>query len=104
MQTYDTPVPAPAVHCNELVIPKYSDDQLLKKMLAILTKNLQKLDASARQFHNFVQESNFIDCNYKDLLRILRTNKEINCERTLKCSSMLSSTTCRGPRTVRIKV
>lgn len=28
----------------------------------------------------------------------------MNCERTLKCSSMLSSTACRGPITVRIKV
>lgn len=100
LESYDTPV-APST-INEQ--PDLLKTVPTRHILAILKKDLAQLNATARTFNTSVQELNFTDCNYKDLVRVLYSNRERQCNRTMQCSRMLSSNSCKGPRNVTISV
>lgn len=102
LATYDAPLLAPPPSAASPIIPPVADT---KRLLGLLQSDFARLDATARAFHTTVQELNFTDCNYKDLVRVLYSNRSQKCTRTLRCSSLLSSSSsCRGGRDVQITV
>lgn len=102
LATYDAPLMPPRQSDEKLIIPSVTDT---RRLLGLLQSDFAHLNATTRLFHENVQELNFTDCNYKDLVRVLYSNRSQRCTRTLRCSSLLSSSSsCRGGRDVQITV
>lgn len=100
LETYDNPVPAPTINVDRNLLNAVPTHH----MLAILKKDLSNLNATAQTFNTSVQELNFTDCNYKDLVRVLYSNRARQCNRWMQCSRLLSANSCKGPRNVTISV
>lgn len=100
LEAYDEPVPAPAIKDQTDLLKTVPT----RHILAILKKDIAQLNATASAFNTSVQELNFTDCNYKDLVRVLYSNRQRQCNRLMQCTRMLSSTSCKGPRNVTISV
>lgn len=101
LATYDAPLGPPDLVAEPPVIPIVTDTE---RLLGQLRADFAQLDKTARAFHTSVQELNFTDCNYKDLVRVLYSNRNQRCIRTLQCASLLSSNSCHGGRDVTITV
>lgn len=101
LASYDAPLRSPDSVAEPPVIPIVVDTE---RLLDQLRADFAQLDKTARAFHTSVQELNFTDCNYKDLVRVLYSNRNQRCTRTLLCASLLSSSSCRGGRDVTVTV
>lgn len=104
LDSYDAPMPAPAVPIETLLVKKMSITELKRNVLRTMQNDFKKIDELSRVFHMDVQELSSLDSTYKEMLRVLHENKSRMERREVRCGSILSSKSCRGGVFVNINV
>lgn len=104
LDSYDAPVSPPIVPAEPLLVKKMTLPELKRNVLKTMQNDFKKLDELSRIFHMDVQELSSLDGTYKEMLRILHENKCRQERREVRCSSIVSSKSCKGGVFVNINV
>lgn len=96
LDSYDAPVAPPIVPTETLLVKKMTLPELKRNVLKTMQNDFKKLDELSRMFHMDVQELSSLDGMYKEMLRILHENKCRQERREVRCSSIVSTKSCRG--------
>lgn len=104
LSTYDAPVPPPKVPIEPLLIKKLPLTELKRTVLRTMQNDFKKLVELSRIFHMDVKELSSLDSMYKEMLRVLHENKSRQERREIRCSSVVSSKSCKGSTFLNINV
>lgn len=104
LSSYDAPVPPPNVPIEPLLIKKLPLTELKRTVLCTMQNDFKKLVELSRIFHMDVKELSSLDSMYKEMLRVLHENKSRQERREIRCSSVVSSKSCKGSTFLNINV
>lgn len=104
LSSYDAPVSAPNVPIEPMLIKKLPLAEMKRTALRTMQSDFRKLIELSRIFHMDVQELSSLDSMYKEMFRNLHENKVRKECREIRCSSIVSSNSCKGSLFVTIDV
>lgn len=104
LSSYDAPVPAPSVPNEPMLVKKLPLSELKRTVLRTMQADFKKIVELSRLFHMDVQELSSLDSRYKEMFRNLHENKMRKECREIRCSSIVSSNSCKGSLFVTIDV
>lgn len=97
-------MPLPPVKIEQLLIKKPPITEFKKTALNVLQFDFKRLVEFARLFNIDVQEISSLDSTYKEMLKLLHDNKTRSVRKEIRCSSIVSSSSCKGSTYVTISV
>lgn len=104
LNSYDAPIAAPDVPIEPVLIKKLPLTELKRTVFRTMQTDFRKLIELSRIFHMDVQELSSLDSMYKEMFRNLHENKMRKECREIRCSSIVSSNSCKGSLFITIDV
>lgn len=87
-----------------MLVKKLPLSELKRTVLRTMQADFKKLGELSRAFHMDVQELSSLDSRYKEMFRNLHENKMRKECREIRCTSIVSSNSCKGSLFVTIDV